>query len=373
MPKKIVISVISDLVTDQRVMKVTNSLYQNNYSVLLIGSRHKKSLELNKRDYPTKRIFLFFEKRFLKYAEWNLKLFFYLFFHKADILLANDLDTLLPNFLHSKLRRIQLVYDSHEYFTEQMEVTYRKYVKKVWTKLEQFIFPKLKNVYTVNESIAGIYTKKYNVPVQVIRNVPIYIKKEITQEINLDLTFFKNKKILLSQGTGINSNRGYEELILSMLYLTNEYCLVIIGSGLVIESLKNLVKENSLENKVVFLEKMIPAQLRQVTKLAFCGFTLDKPLCLNYYYILPNKLFDFIAAEIPIIASNMVEVETIVNEYEIGIVLEEMNSKNIADAVMHLNANASFYEKCKKNTVRAYQDLNWQNEEKKLLSIFEKL
>jgi len=152
---KIIISVSNNLITDQRVSKVCNSLYKNGFDILLIGRPFplKKTLLID-RPYKTKFIPLLFNKGVLFYAEYNIRLFFILLFLKKDILLANDLDTLLPNFLVSKIQRTKLVFDSHELFSEIPEIVDKPFVKKVWLCLEAFIIPKLKNNYTVCKSIS---------------------------------------------------------------------------------------------------------------------------------------------------------------------------------------------------------------------------
>src|SRR5687768_9535502 len=117
MKKTVILSVTSDLVTDQRVHKVAQTLSNNNYRVLLVGRKLANSLPMDQRTYRTKRFRLWFSKGPLFYANYNIRLFFFLLFSKADILLANDLDTLAANYLVSVIRNKPLVYDSHEYFT----------------------------------------------------------------------------------------------------------------------------------------------------------------------------------------------------------------------------------------------------------------
>jgi hypothetical protein len=110
---RILISVVSDLVTDQRVHRTASTLSAQGHDVVLIG-REKKDSQPVRRDYKTVRFRLWWERGPLFYASYNIRLFFYLLFHRADALVSNDLDTLLPNYLISKLRGSKLYYDAHE-------------------------------------------------------------------------------------------------------------------------------------------------------------------------------------------------------------------------------------------------------------------
>ena len=157
MSNRVVVSVINDLSSDQRVDRTCSTLHELGYDVLLVGRKMKKSVSLNPRVYKMTRMTLLFEKGALFYAEYNFRLFFFLLFKKVDVLHANDLDTLLANRIIQKLKGVKLVYDSHEYFTEVPELVEGSFSKRVWLKIERSIFPKLKHVFTVNKSIAEIY------------------------------------------------------------------------------------------------------------------------------------------------------------------------------------------------------------------------
>ena len=169
MKKRIIVSVISDLVTDQRVQKECNTFHKMGYEVLLIGRKSERKFLLDKLAYQSLRFSNPFSRGPLMYLVFNLQLFCYLLFKRSDILLANDLDTLLPNFIIAQVKNIKLVYDSHEYFTESV---YKKSSRKIWEILEKTLFPHLKNVITVNDSIKNVYENKYKVASTVMRNEP---------------------------------------------------------------------------------------------------------------------------------------------------------------------------------------------------------
>ncbi|MBI9040577.1 glycosyltransferase [Lutibacter sp.] len=368
--KRIIVSVTNDLVTDQRVHKICTTLFKNNFDVLLIGRKLKNSSSISK-EYKVFRFKLLFRKGFLFYAEYNIRLFFKLFFLKKDILLANDLDTLLPNFLISSIFKKKLVYDSHELFTEVPELINRPFQQNFWLKIEQFIFPKLKNVYTVNEEIAKIYCNKYNVNVQVIRNLAPVLSNLIINKTLAESIKGKSKMIIL-QGSGINIDRGAEEAVEMMKYL-NGFILYIIGSGDVIKTLKSNVIHMNLTDFVFFKDKMPYESLMEYTKIADLGLSLDKNTNLNYTLSLPNKIFDYIQAGTPILASNTKNVSHLITRTNIGKVIDSHNPIILAKAVENIFSNETQYNTWRKNLKDVSKELNWENESKKLIEIFKNI
>jgi len=368
--KRVIVSVTNDLVTDQRVHKVCTTLSEINYDIVLIGRKFTNSLDVN-RNYRTHRMRLFFNKGFLFYAEFNVRLFLKLFFMKKDILLSNDLDTLLPNYLISKIFNKKIVYDSHELFTEIPELIDRPQIQKVWLHIEKYIFPRLKNVYTVNQSIASIYQKKYHVDVKIIRNISSVLKDK-SLDIHLIDKVKSGNKMLILQGSGINIDRGAEEAVMMMQFLEN-MVLYIIGSGDVFHKLRELVQTFHLEEKVFLKDKMPYEELMEYTKIADLGLSLDKGTNLNYEYSLPNKVFDYIQAEIPLIVSNRKEIAGLVLENNIGIVVKNLDPKNLAVEVRSVLSDGDLLKLWGENLKKAQKKYNWEKESVKLKTIFSNL
>lgn len=337
------------------------------FDVLLVGRVRRESLPMAERSYHTHRMKLFFEKGVLFYAFFQIRLLFFLLRNKADVYVSNDLDTLWPNYLVSKWRKKPLVYDSHEVFTEVPELVGKKFKQNTWLRIEKRIFPKLKFVFTVNDSIAEFYEKRYGIRPRVLRNIPrrTALSRTLTRkEVNLP----EDKKIILLQGAGINMHRGAEEAVEAMQYIDNAI-LLIIGGGDVLPLLKEMAAKEHTEGKIIFVGKLPPDELRAWTRLADIGLTLDKDTNINYRFSLPNKIFDYIHAGVPVLASSLVEVKKIVEQYQVGKVVPDHDPKNIAATLTEM-LNSAEYSKWKENAGKASELLNWENEEKELISVF---
>lgn len=323
---------------------------------------------MDQRPYRCHRMHLIFTKGPLFYACFNVRLFFFLLFHKANLFFSNDLDTLPANFLVSRLKRKPLIYDSHEYFTEVPELVNRKNVQKVWKQIEQWIFPRLNYVITVNESIADLYENEYGLRPVVVRNIPTALKvKQYKPRDELGLP--SDKSILILQGSGINIQRGAEEMVEAMQFIENAV-LLIVGGGDVIGILKQMVQNFHLDEKVIFKPKLPYDELINLTHLADLGLTLDKDTNLNYRYSLPNKLFDYISAGTPVIASPLVEVKKVIEQYDIGDFIPGHDPKQIADKINAVLGDKELIARWKKNINFASSQLAWKSEEQVLKKIF---
>ena len=367
--KKVIVSVINDLVTDQRVARTCSVLMECDYDVLLIGRVQKQSKPLESRIYECKRMKLLFESGILFYLFFNIRLFFVLLFTKADLLFANDLDTLLPNYLVSKLKRIPLIYDSHEIFCEVPELIAHPFKKRVWELIEKWIVPNLKHAITVNESIATYFFDKYKTPFIFVRNIPNYLPLA-THKTRTELGLPDDKHIVILQGAGINVQRGAEELVAAFQFLNSDYLLLIIGSGDVIHQLKSDVVRLKISEKVIFIDKMSATDLRHYTINANIGITIDKDTNLNYHFSLPNKVFDYIHSGIPLVTSKLPEILTIVSKYNIGVTIDSHHPEHIANKISECIIGEE-YSTYKKNTKKAALEYNWETEKQKLIKLFQ--
>jgi len=354
--------VTNDLVSDNRVHKVCTTLKQMGFDVLLVGRKLPASNPVQ-RAYSTKRMHLLFKKGPLFYAEYNFRLFLLLLWTKSDILLSNDLDSLTANFLASRLKRVPLVYDSHEYFTEVPELINRPRIQKIWESLERKMLPNVKYAYTVCDSIANVYHEKYGTDFKVVRNLP-QAREIKSQKKESD------KKLILYQGA-VNVARGLEQAIRAMHYIENAE-LVIAGDGDIKTELEELVKTEKLENKVRFTGRLPLEKLHEITVQADLGLSIEEDFGLNYRFALPNKLFDYIQAQIPVLVSNLPEMAAIVKKYKVGAITDSLEPKQLAARISDALFNESKRKIWKENLPAAAKELVWENEEKVIQDLFKR-
>lgn len=406
---------INDLATDQRVHRMAESLVGEGYAVRLTGRRLRESLPLTDgplmdgslmegslmdgsltngqltngqlMDGPltdgslvdeqltevplagvpirTRRFKMLVTAGPLFYAFYNIRLFFYLLFLKRPALLvAVDLDTLPANYLVGRLRGIPLLYDSHEYFTEVPELVGRRRVQRVWERIEGWIVPKLKYAMAVSESIAEVYTEKYGTRFITVRNLARAYIPEPYPEFHKHYT---SKYKVIYQGA-LNMGRGIELMIDTMAQM-DDTVLFIAGDGDIRHRLERRVDRLKLKERVVFTGRLSPWELQRITPQCDLGLSLEEDVGLNYRLALPNKIFDYIQARIPVLCSDLPEMSAIVHRYRIGEVCISREPHQLANQLTGMLKDGDARMQWKSYLERAAGELCWEREEQKLLGL----
>ena len=362
---KIYLAVNNDLVIDQRVHRTAVTLMESGMQPVLVGRKHWGSPPLRERPYKILRMSILFRKGFLLYACFNLRLFFFLLFRRMQILVSNDLDTLPACHLVSRLKGVKLVYDSHEFFSELPELIGRPFVRGVWRGLEKRLFPRIQYSYTVCDSIAGEYGKRYGVEMAVVRNLPVM---KVHQAAHPDLPDVDPQRIIIYQGA-LNVGRGLEGMIRAMEYLENFFSR-IFGTGPMEKKLKGMVQDMKLGDRVSFMGRIPFEELGIHTRQASLGISLEENLGLNYYYALPNKLFDYIQEQIPVLVSDLPEMKAIVENYGVGEVVISHEPAALAKQIRRMTENHEQRNAWKKNLQTAAGELCWEKEADRLKEVY---
>jgi len=356
--------VINDLATDRRVSRVAGLLREKGMEVTCIGRRLRNSPELNGVDFKSKRYRMLFNKGPLFYACFNMRLLMTLLcVRKPSLFIANDLDTLPASFTASRLRRVKLIYDSHELFTQVPELIQRKRVQGIWKWIERLYVPRLETSVTVSYPIATIYRRLYGTMFVVVRNVPA---RRIAKPDLQVISEYKGLQLIIYQGA-LNVGRGLELMIEAMQFV-DKAVFIVVGTGDIDQDLRALVKEKGLGEKVHFKGRLLPEQLCPITMSCDLGISLEEDRGLNYKYSLPNKLFDYIQCRVPVLCSDLPEMSRIVRNYGVGVAKDERDPKKLAGIIRYMlkeRSNGAWMEALN----RAADELCWENESQVYLDL----
>jgi glycosyltransferase involved in cell wall biosynthesis len=364
--QKVILTVTTDLNYDQRMQRICQSLQHAGYYVVLVGREKHNSLDLKTANYSQHRLRLPFEKGILFYLVFNLYLFFYLLRNPAKIICAVDLDSVLAVGLIKKLRpSVKCVFDAHEYFTEVPELQGRKMVQRIWNLIGDYFVPSFDAAYTVGPALASIFSKRYNLEFQTIRNLSVQRDYDIERKVD--------KPFVVYYQGALNAGRGLEQIVKAMKYLGDAFKLQIAGEGDLSDHLRAIVKQEGLEKQIEFLGYLRPVDLLLPLQSANLGLNLLENKGLSYYYSLANKTFDYIQAELPALHMEFPEYSALQQEWNCFYLIKELDPKRIAQCIEEIAFNESDYlakvEACRK----AKNDLNWASEAQKLEAIYKGL
>jgi len=359
--QKIVLAVINDINYDQRMIRICNSLVDAGYEITMVGRAHKNSKPLGNKKFAQKRLYVPLSEGKMMYVLYWTRLFFYLLFKKADAICATDLDTILPVYFASKIKGIKRTYDAHELFPEMQEVVTRPTQKKIWDAIERFSVPRFRFGYTIGECYAEVFKNKYNAEYAVVRNATILAPLQATS---------KQEKYILYQGA-VNVGRCFEYLIPAMQYV--DMPLIICGAGNFYEEAVALTKQYNLEHKITFKGYLPPDELKNYTVNAHVGITLFEAIGPSNRLSMANRFFDYMHSGIPQLCMAYPEYEKVNAQYEIATLIAEPTVDNIAQALNKLIADDDYHSNLHNNALEARKVYCWQEEEKRLLRVYEEL
>ena len=285
---------------------------------------------------------------------------------RPDVVHAHDVNTLLTAWLVSVLIRSPLIYDAHEISTDREGYAcFRKLVGWV----EKRLMPRAAASITTTDTRAKFFARAYGVsrPL-VLQNRPRYESVDRSQRIRNELKLQETWPIVLYQG-GLQQGRGLERLVEAAAQVSNAY-FVFIGGGRIESILKKRAHALGLENRVYFIPTVSLADLPSYTASADIGVQPIENTCLNHFSTDSNKLFEYMMAGLPVVASSLPEIRKLVNEHELGLLVEPGNISELASAICCLVGNDDLRHKFQKNAAIASLYLNWDEQERALLTLY---
>ncbi len=292
-----------------------------------------------------------------------------------DICHAHDLNTLAPAYLVSRTSGSALVYDSHELSVEMGTTSPPARIAKPYFRVyERFFIQRTDAVITVNDSIARTLASWHGIaPPCVIMNCPpLYTARRGLDLLRRDLGLEPGIRIALYHGNFF-ADRGLEELVVAAGDLPDDVVTVFMGDGSLEEELKRLVADEGLTDKVLFRPRVPPTEVLPYVVSADVGVVLFRPVEINNQFASPNKMFDYLMAGVPVVASDLPELSRIVNTYGVGTLVNEADPADVARGITEVLDSPHYDEMRKRARAVALERYNWEKQSQGLLAIYRAL
>jgi glycosyltransferase involved in cell wall biosynthesis len=370
--KIVTIAFLGNINYDTRCYNLFNSLQQKGYDVNFIGfdwlTENFKTQKGKISIYKLYKGFfsLFFYFSFIYRLKWKL------FRSKASIFFAEDIYTLPFVVIIAKMKKAKVFYDSRELYGHLAGLKDKKIIQRILSWIEKKFIDKVDYVIVTGSMDKEYILEEYDLDnTIVLRNLPVYRKPDKKINLHDKLYIRADKKILLYQGM-ILQGRGLKPIFNTLKKLPN-CVLVILGHGEHEEYFKDLADEMNLHSQVFFLGKVSQNELINYTAAADVGLSLIENISLSYHYALPNKLFEYIMAEVPVIVSKLPQMMEIVVECSVGDVIDVDNQDELIFKINSLFEDEELYAKYKEKCKSTSEVLHWDNEIDLLFDAIKKL
>lgn len=288
--------------------------------------------------------------------------------YQPEIIHANDLNALIPAYLAKQKLGCRLVYDSHEINVENYTSNRKSAFAGIMKTVERYLVKRVDLMVCVSHAAADYFANEYTIKKPMVVTNCSLKKETLTKQPQKHLGFE-----IINHGQFYPS-RGYEEMI-EAAELVKQYTdirICVRGFGRMEESMRGRVKEKSIKNFIFYP----PVSVEQLIPEAACshvGVAITKPVCLNFKLSVSNKLFEYAAAGLPVIMSDIPEHRYLNERYQFGIILADDSPNALADAIIQLYEGVDVYNKLAENAKRMSLEVNWENEFWKLLKAEEKM
>ena len=385
-PIQVSMHVLGPARTDVRVMREAMALVQAGYvvSVVDVEGGDKQSIEEELHGVCLKHInvsnaFLstrFSRRSLIRAAQILIRSTLRLIREPADIYHAHDVSGILPCYIAAHVRHKPLVFDSHELPLDYMSIRSRR-ILALLAGLVAYIVPRCIKVITVSSPIAEEMRRRYRIPeVSLIRNIPPYKAVQKSDRLRHFLGLASDTRVVLYQG-GIQYNRSLDKLVRAAPFLEPNVVMVFMGpsEGSIQSELEALIDSEGVQNRVKILPSVPYEELLDWTASADIGlivFELDSSLSIRW--CLPNKLFEYLMAGLPILASQLDAVVEIIGAYNVGCIVGSLEPVAIAASINSMLADADALSAMRENALRISQcEFLWEKESQKLVQLYQRI
>ena len=374
--------------TDARVMRAATALAENGYAVTIIDVENGKNQAVEEEisGICVKHIRVSNSFTSTRFTRWPLLRAAQMFIHATlrllrtptDVYHAHDVHALPACYIASRLRRKPLVFDSHELPSPEIMTIHWRWVHVFLNHLLKYILPRCTGVITVSAPIAEEIQKRYRAPgVLLIRNVPGYRAMPRSDKLQRRLNLDPGTRIALYQGH-IQTVRRLDLLIHAAKFLDEDIVVAIMGNDVegILPELEALVAREEVTDRVKFLPPVPYQELLEWTASADIGLIVYAPDCsLNIQLCLPNKLFEYLMAGVPILASTLLEATSdVLRAHDAGKIISSLTPVGIAACINAMLADSVALERMRRNALKAAQEeFHWEKESQKLVQLYREI
>jgi glycosyltransferase involved in cell wall biosynthesis len=289
--------------------------------------------------------------------------------YRADVVHAHDVNTLPTAWLASRLSRAKLVYDAHEISTSREGYNSFRHIVGV---VEKSLMPRANGTITTTDARAKYFARAYAVDrPTVLQNRPRLSHCSASNRIRDELGLTAAWPIIVYQG-GLQQGRGLEKLVRTAADVPNAY-FVLIGGGRLTQPLIELSEQLQLQERVRFIPTVALADLPSYTASADIGVQPIENTCLNHYTTDSNKLFEYLIAGLPVVATDFPEIRRIVRPNEVGLLVPGNDQAALAEALNKLVVDAPLRARYAENARTTAATLNWEEQESRLVDLYSRV
>lgn len=320
--------------------------------------------------------------KLLSYAECAARMIWAGARLRPQLIHANDLSALPIADIVARATGARLIYDSHELWSDPGYPSYQRFpawMVRLAVLMEKYLARRAAAVITVSDGIASRMAATLSIPTPVVvRNLPNKLasgrnaeQRHLHSAVNLDPAV----PIILHLGV-LCEDRGIEILISALKSVHEPAVVVLLGSGeseAYVETLRDQARKMGVEKRVYFLPPVPANQVCSFVSDADVGVSLLRNNCLNNQLALPNKLFEYLQAGVPVVVNAPSEKAELVLTYKVGETFLDGDAAGLAKALNLILADAGTRQHYKVMTQKAAAELNWQQEEERLVAIYQRV
>lgn len=282
--------------------------------------------------------------------------------YNPDIIHANDLDAFIPAMKAAKKLHCRVIYDSHEIYVENHHIAANKLYSKLLRIVEARLVKKCDKMVSVSHSAAEYFSKTYNIEKpMVITNCVSKVQNNLKDKTDGIFEVLNHGQFMVARGYDLMANacdlfKDYPDIKLS-----------IRGLGAYEKNIREIVEKSENKENFIIYPPVTVQELIPMASKSHVGVAITEPVCLNFKLSVSNKLFEYAAAGLPVIMSDIPEHRYLNEKYDFGIIIPENTPKAFADAVKRLYDDKELYNRLSENAKKLSMEVNWENEFEKLL------